>query len=66
MSRNARSTLVEIEVDVITMTDKAILVTHDGDTETWIPKSMCEYEKVGRMQYVLTMEESFAADKGLV
>ena len=29
---------VEIEVQVKAVTTKALLVTHDGETETWVPK----------------------------
>ncbi|MCO5157918.1 MAG: hypothetical protein M9945_14410 [Aquamicrobium sp.] len=63
-----KSNLEDIEVHMHHQTDKAVLVSTDGDRENavWVPKSQCQVEhKRGRL-WVLTAEQSLLEDKGLV
>lgn len=61
---------VEIEVQVKAVTAKAILVTHDGETATWVPKSMItDYagsEELDAKVTSIFLSESFATEKGLL
>ena len=61
-----RSELVEVEVEVLRETAKAVLVT-DGNVEAWVPRSQCELHKVEgkRSLWVITLPENVALDKGL-
>lgn len=61
---------VEIEIKVKHVTQKALLVCHDGSTETWVPKSMIsDYSGSEDLDMKVTsifLSESFATEKGLL
>lgn len=63
-----KSTLEDIEVFLHHWTDKAYLVSADGDAEqsVWLPKSRSEVdvERVGKV--TLTANQSLLEEKGLV
>lgn len=63
-----KSNLVDIDVELVHQTPKAVLV-HTGGKENaiWIPKSQCEIAEsdIGGIM-VLTILESLAIDKGLI
>ncbi len=63
----SRSNLCDIDVHIHHKTDKAYLVSLDGDREkaVWIPKSACEMEKVGAF-WQITLPEPLALEKGLI
>lgn len=63
-----KSTLVDIAVQVHHQTEKAILVSDDGDKEkaVWVPLSQCEVEHGKRGTATLTLPEWMALDKGLI
>lgn len=56
--------LVDIDVKLKHMTDKAWLIT-DGKITCWVPKSQCELNRSGKT-YVLTIPVYMAEEKGLV
>lgn len=60
--------LCDLELHLHAETDKAILVSTDGnaDNAKWVPKSQCEYEVKKRNLIVVTMPEYLATDKELV
>lgn len=61
-----RSDLVDLEVDLIRETDKAVLVrSHNTGTEAWVPRSQCEIEPQGN-HHTLTLSERTAIEKELV
>lgn len=65
----AKSTLVDLKGFLIRETEFAALFDFKGEGEehyTWLPKSKCEYERIGVTQFMVTMEESFAVEKELV
>ena len=53
--------LIDLDVRLIHETPLAWLF-YDGRKETWLPKSMCEFDRAG----VLTLPESLALEKGLI
>lgn len=59
--------LVDIEMRRHVETEKAILVSDDGDRDAavWLPKSLIEIEDSGDT-IVVTMPERLAIEKGLV
>jgi len=63
-----KSNLIDIDVEVVHRTEKAVLV-HTGDKESavWIPLSQCEMEPsiFGGIE-TLTLPESLALEKGLI
>ena len=66
-----RSTLIDVEVDFLHATEKAILVRSDNSKEVWLPKAQCETdptpENCRRGQGItLTCERALAEEKGLV
>ena len=62
-----KSDLVDIEVELIHATEKAWLITADGDKKIWIPKSRAELERIlGKRTYTLTLAENFAIEKELL
>mgnify|MGYP001377871303 CR=1 FL=1 len=66
---NGRSTIVDIDVHIHHKTDKAALVSTDGDSDNaeWLPFSQCEIEeKPGSTIAVLSCEEWLAVEKGFV
>jgi hypothetical protein len=67
VSGHYRSRLIDLEVFVHHSTDRAWLISLDGDRNkaTWIPKSVCEID-TDQGQATMTVSESIAVDKGLV
>ena len=65
-----RSDVIDIDVHVHARTEKAVLVSDDGDKEgaVWLPLSQVEIEPHATAQrvYVLTLPEWFASEKGLI
>jgi len=57
-----KSDLVDIAGEIRHETEKAYLF-FDGYKETWIPKSMCQWDQDSK---TLTMPEWIAMDKGLI
>ena len=63
-----KSDLVDLEVMVMRETDKAILVSVDGNATkaVWLPKSQVETEPTARPRIVnLTLPGRLATEKGL-
>lgn len=62
----AKDNLVDIEVEILSETDKAWRV-HDGVRAVWVPKSQVEIELThgSNRLVVLTMPEWLAVDKEL-
>ena len=60
-----KSDLIDLEVRLVHETPLAWLFTqfNDGGTETWLPKSMCEFDQVAG---ILTLPEPLALEKGLI
>lgn len=60
--------LCDLELHLHAETDKAILVSTDGnaDKAVWVPKSQCEYEIKKKNLITVTMPEYLATDKELV
>jgi len=64
-----KSDLVDVAVLRIAETEKAILVSDDGEREgaVWLPKSQVEIENGGLANHVtVTLPEWLARDKGLI
>jgi len=63
-----RSNLADIEVRVHRRTEKAVLVSNDGDSKNavWIPKSQCEIAHTRGDVFTLTAEQSLLEEKELV
>lgn len=62
-----RSNLVDIEVRSIHMTERAILVTADDETQVWLPFSKIEIASTGiPNRIVVTMPEELALEKELI
>jgi len=66
----SRSTIIDIDFYIHARTERAVLVSEsksDRDA-VWLPLSMIEVQPHERMQnvFVISMEEQFAIDKGLV
>lgn len=59
------SDLVDIDVEIKHMTDKAVLVS-DGDNDVWLPLSQTEVEDNGDGTGVVTIPEWLAIEKGLL
>lgn len=60
-----RSDLVDVTVQLLHETDKAIRVS-DGTREAWLPKSQVEYNEVKPGIYEVTAPEWLLLDKGLI
>ena len=60
MGRQREEDVVELELDYVTESHKAYLVS-DGDKEVWLPKSYCK-----RDGKVFTIPEWMAVEKELV
>lgn len=62
-----KSDLIDLTVEIHHQTDKAWLLSDDGNRENavWIPKSQAEIEYNGRT-HILTCHEWLALDKGLI
>lgn len=62
-----KSDLIDVEATAVHMTDKAILVTTDGENKVWLPFSKIELQHRGKVnEYVITMPETLAVEKGLI
>jgi len=62
-----KSTLVDIEVRIIHLTERAILVTADDEKEVWLPLSQIEVtNKSTQNRAIVTMPEAYALDKELI
>lgn len=63
----SKSDLIDVAVQLHHETEKAWLVSDDGDKKNavWIPKSQAEIEPKGKA-HILTMPEWLAADKRLI
>lgn len=62
-----KSGLIGIDATAIHMTDQALLVTTDGENAVWPPFSRIELKHRGTVnEYVITMPEALAIEKGLV
>lgn len=64
----ARSSLIDIELTVHHETEKAILVSDDGDRDNavWLPLAAVEVERKERGLAIVTMPEQLALDRGLI
>lgn len=64
----SKSDLVDLNLQLHHETERAILVSDDGDEKSaaWIPLSQCEVLKKPRGIVVVTMPEWLALDKGLI
>lgn len=65
---SGKSDLVDIAVQVHHRTDKAILVSDDGDRDkaVWLPLSQIEIEERAKGIVEVTLPEWLAMDKGLI
>lgn len=63
-----RSNLTDIEVHVHHRTDKAVLVSLDGNRQKgqWLPLSAVEIEMTEKNLATVTLPESLATERGLV
>jgi len=63
----SRSSLIDVAVQLHHETEKAWLVSDDGDKKNavWIAKSQAELEPKGKV-HILTLPEWIATEKGLV
>ena len=65
-----RSNIIDLDVHVHARTEKAVLVSDDGEKDgaVWLPLSQIEIEPHATMQrvYVLTLPRWLAEEKGLV
>lgn len=60
-----KSKLVDLELDLIHETSKAIMVT-DGKVECWLPKSLIEMEETTvANRYTVTLPRYIAEERGL-
>lgn len=62
-----KSDLVDIEIKIHLETEKAWLVSDDGDRSNavWIPKSQAQIETESRTS-IMTLPEWLATEKGLI
>jgi hypothetical protein len=62
-----KSDLIDVAIQLHHETEKAWLVSDDGDRKraVWIPKSQAEIESKGK-HHELTMPEWLALEKGLI
>lgn len=63
----SKSNLIDVAVQLHHETEKAWLVSDNGERESaiWIPKSQAEIEPKGKA-YILTLPEWLAIEKALV
>lgn len=63
-----RSDVIDIDVQVHARTDRAILVSDDGDKDkaVWLPLSQVEVDMRGGGVAVIALPEWLALDKGLI
>lgn len=64
---DTRSDLVELSLQLMQETDRAILVSDDGDPDNacWLPKSQVEFEITKPGFANVTLPEWLATDRGL-
>lgn len=63
-----RSELIDIELTIHHETEKAVLVSDNGerDEAVWLPLSAIEIERKASGLAIITMPERLALDKGLI
>lgn len=62
-----KSDIIDIKAEAIHTTDKAILISTDGEDRVWLPLSKVEIEKTNKAnRVVVSIPESLAIEKGLV
>lgn len=63
-----KSDLIDVCVELHHRTEKAVLVSDDGDTggAVWLPLSQIEMEQMEGATYTVTLPEWLAKDKGLI
>lgn len=68
MTKRGNSDLVDIDVQKHMQTNRALLVSLDGDREkaVWLPLSEIEVERKSGLVIKVTLPEWLAVDKGLV
>ena len=64
----SKSDLIDVTVQLHMLTERAILVSDDGDEKKakWLPISQCEVLKRPNGIAIVTMPEWLALDKGLI
>ena len=64
----SKSDLIDVTVQLHHETDRAVLVSDDGDRDkaVWLPLSQCEIEKRKGGIVIATMPEWLALEKGLI
>jgi hypothetical protein len=62
------SDIIDIEMELHHETDKAVLVSLDGNSKKaiWLPKSAIEIEKKKGSVHTVSLPEKLAYDKGLI
>jgi hypothetical protein len=65
---DTRSNLVDLTLQLVQQTERAILVSEDGDPDkaVWLPKSQVEFEEVRPGIADVTLPEWLATERGLV
>jgi hypothetical protein len=65
---NKNPKVVDVEAIRHAMTEKAILISLDGEKEdaVWLPLSRCEVEEKGGRKVSLQVEYDLAFEKGLI
>ncbi len=58
--------ITDITAQLLHETEEAILITADGKTNVWLPKSQVEYEKVKEELYEIQVPVWLAKEKGLI
>lgn len=60
--------LIDITVFLKHETESAVLITEDGETDIWLPKSQVEYNLIDQKKdlYEVTLPEWLAKEKGLI
>ena len=65
---SGKSDLIDLGVELHHRTDRAVLVSDDGDRDkaVWLPLSQIEIEQMEGATYTVTLPEWLAKDKGLI
>lgn len=68
MGERGKSDLIDVTMQLHHETEKAVLVSDDGDKDraVWLPLSQCEIERKAKGIVVVTLPEWLATEKGLV
>lgn len=63
-----KSNLIDVEVSELRRSERAVLVTEDGDTENavWLPLALVELSPIKPGICMLTLPEWLALEKGLI